>query len=180
MKNYYKILEVNRGSTSGEIKNKFRELALEYHPDVSKYPWANEIFMEINEAYQVLSNEKEREKYNLLYDKYIAKSAYNINNEQEIRDNINEVIRRAQEKAGNDSKVKYAEYIKTQNCFFNAKYKADGRPYHFYVHKTTGISGGIGPTGSIKAKVVNIPVPRCKKAEKLHKTGLIIKGKFLI
>lgn len=180
MKNYYKILEVTRNSSIDEIKKKFKELALEYHPDISKHNKTHDIFVVINEAYQILSNDSERYHYNQLYDKYIAKSTVKINNEQEIKDNINETIKKAQYKANNDSKVKYADYIKDLNCFFKPEYKADGKPYNFYVHKTTGIAGGIGPTGSIKAKLITIPIPRSKKAARFHNVGQIAKSIFLL
>jgi curved DNA-binding protein CbpA len=180
MKNYYKILDIKRDSSIDEIKKKFKELALEFHPDVSKHEKAHDIFVEINEAYQILGNDNERFHYDKLYDKYIAKSPIEINNEQEIKDNINETIKKAQYKASNDSKVKYADYIKDLDCFFKPEYKADGKPYNFYVHKTTGIAGGTGPTGSIKAKLITISIPRSKKAARFHNVGLITKSIFLL
>ena len=180
IKNYYKILDIKRDSSIDEIKRKFKELALEFHPDVSKHEKAHDIFVEINEAYQILGNDSDRFHYDKLYDKYIAKSSVEIINEQEIKDNINETIKKAQYKASYDSKIKYSDYIKDLNCFFKPDLKADGNPYNFYLHKTTGIAGGTGPTGSISAKLISIPIPRSKQAARFHNVGLITKSIFLL
>lgn len=180
IKNYYKILNVKRGSSIDDIKKRFKELALEFHPDVGKQEKTHDIFVEINEAYQILGNDTERFHYDKLYDKYIDKSTIKINNEQEIKHSIYETIKKAQNKANNDSKVRYSNYIKDLHCFFKPEYIADGKPYNFYLHKTTGIDGGIGPTGSISAKLITIPIPRSKKAARFHHVGLITKSIFLL
>jgi molecular chaperone DnaJ len=60
-KDYYKILGVNKGASPEEIKRAFRRLAHEHHPDRPKGD--EKKFKEINEAYQVLSNEKKRSHY---------------------------------------------------------------------------------------------------------------------
>ena len=62
-RDYYEILGVARTATQTEIKTEFRKLAREYHPDVSKHPDAEAKFKEINEAYEVLSNEEKRARY---------------------------------------------------------------------------------------------------------------------
>ena len=63
-KDYYKILGVNKNATDAEIKSAFRKLALQYHPDKNPdNPQAEEMFKEINEAYQVLSDPEKRRKY---------------------------------------------------------------------------------------------------------------------
>ena len=62
-KDYYKILGVNKNATDAEIKSAFRKLALQYHPDKNPdNPQAEEMFKEINEAYQVLSDPEKRRK----------------------------------------------------------------------------------------------------------------------
>lgn len=64
MKNYYKILGVSESSNKDEIKKAFRNLAKKYHPDKNKdNPDAIEMFQQINEAYEILSNESSREEY---------------------------------------------------------------------------------------------------------------------
>uniref|UniRef100_A0A1B6FGG8 J domain-containing protein n=1 Tax=Cuerna arida TaxID=1464854 RepID=A0A1B6FGG8_9HEMI len=63
-KDYYKILEINKGATDDEIKKAYRKLALKYHPDKNKTPGAEERFKEVAEAYEVLSDKKKRDIYN--------------------------------------------------------------------------------------------------------------------
>ncbi|KAI3348914.1 DnaJ domain-containing protein, partial [Clostridium botulinum] len=64
MKNYYKILGISESSNKDEIKKAFRNLAKKYHPDKNKdNKDAIEMFQQINEAYEILSNESSREEY---------------------------------------------------------------------------------------------------------------------
>lgn len=60
-KDYYKILEIDKGASHEEIKKAYRKLAHLYHPD--KKGGSEAKFKEINEAYQVLSDPKKREQY---------------------------------------------------------------------------------------------------------------------
>ncbi|MBI4279093.1 MAG: molecular chaperone DnaJ [Armatimonadetes bacterium] len=61
---YYEILGVDRRASQEEIKQAYRRLAREHHPDVRKDdPHATERFKQINEAYQVLSDPDKRGRY---------------------------------------------------------------------------------------------------------------------
>lgn len=60
-KDYYKILGVSRNVSKEEIKRSYRELAQKYHPD--KKGGDEKRFKEINEAYQVLSDDSKRQQY---------------------------------------------------------------------------------------------------------------------
>ena len=64
-KDYYDLLGISRTASEDEIKKAFRKLARKYHPDVNRDdPKAAEAkFKEINEAYEVLSNQESRAKY---------------------------------------------------------------------------------------------------------------------
>jgi len=64
MRDYYTVLGVDRGASQDEIKQAFRRLARQFHPDVKKDdPQADERFKEINEAYQVLGDPERRAHY---------------------------------------------------------------------------------------------------------------------
>jgi len=60
---YYNTLGVAKGATAEEIKKAYRKLALKYHPDKGGGAEAEKKFKEINEAYQVLSDETKRRQY---------------------------------------------------------------------------------------------------------------------
>src|SRR3989338_7702270 len=58
---YYNILGVDKGASKEEIKKAFYKLAHKYHPDKKD---GNEVkFKQVNEAYQVLSDDCKRSKY---------------------------------------------------------------------------------------------------------------------
>lgn len=60
-KDYYKLLGVNKDAKQPEIKKAYRRLARKYHPDVNPGDKsAEEKFKEIQEAYDILSDEKKR------------------------------------------------------------------------------------------------------------------------
>lgn len=62
-RDYYEILGVPRTASADEIKKAYRKLARQYHPDVNKEPGAEARFKEINEAYEILSDEQKRSAY---------------------------------------------------------------------------------------------------------------------
>ncbi len=74
-RDYYEILGVSRNATQDEIKNAYRKLALQYHPDRNKSPDAEGKFKEMSEAYAVLSDQEKRKQYDTtgregVYQKY--------------------------------------------------------------------------------------------------------------
>jgi Ca-activated chloride channel family protein len=62
-KDYYAILGTSPVATEEEIRLAFRQLAREYHPDVNPDPGAEDRFQDVQEAYEILSNPRQRKKY---------------------------------------------------------------------------------------------------------------------
>lgn len=94
-KNYYKILELDSSKVSDDdIKIAYRRLAKQYHPDINpNNEQAAEKFKDINEAYQILSNDETRKKYDRVHFAYRLKDSFsakeNINTENGFSNFVN-------------------------------------------------------------------------------------------
>ncbi len=94
-KDLYKILNINFDASLDEIKLSYRKLVRIYHPDVAGKNADSAKFKEIQEAYEILTNEQERKKYDVLHGYYQEKLKKDF-----------------QKKANTERKNKYEEYIK--------------------------------------------------------------------
>ena len=100
LKDYYQILNVSQDASTEDIKKAFRRLALLHHPDRNpeNIKSSEAKFKEINEAYEILSDEHRRWQY----DKLTSLSSYprrtmaveDIFNENIGSDSILEMLRR--------------------------------------------------------------------------------------
>lgn len=73
MKNYYEILEVNKKASKEVIEKAYKVLVKKYHPDLQKNEKQidkDKKIREINEAYEVLSNDFLREQYDIEYERH--------------------------------------------------------------------------------------------------------------
>ena len=96
-KDYFKILGISKNATDKEIKSAFRKLARQFHPDLNPHDEkAESEFKEINEAYEILSdNEKKKS-----YEKYLSywskrnkaekfRDFYRENNDKDFYEDLN-------------------------------------------------------------------------------------------
>lgn len=115
MKDYYKILIINRNADSIDIKKAYRSLALKWHPDINKEAGAQEKFIEINEAYEILYDDSKRKIYDALFNDYsnshTQKDTFKVDNEQYTR--YNTWSNDARQTAYTRSKMQYSEFAKT-------------------------------------------------------------------
>lgn len=63
---FYRILKVDKNATKEQIRKSYKKLVIKYHPDRNKDPGAEEKFRKIQIAYEILSKDTDREKYDAL------------------------------------------------------------------------------------------------------------------
>ena len=63
MKNYYEILEVDKNASYEIIEKAYKTLAKKYHPDLQNSDKSQNKMQQINEAYEILSNDFKRREY---------------------------------------------------------------------------------------------------------------------
>jgi len=81
LKNYYFILSLNIYASEAEIKQAYRKLALQFHPDKNPSPEAEEIFKEVNEAYECLGDPVRK----FLYDQMLRGEAVEEQVQEPVR-----------------------------------------------------------------------------------------------
>ena len=62
-RDYYEVLGISKSASKEEVKKAFKKLAMQYHPDRNKASDAEDKFKEINEAYEILSDDDKRKQY---------------------------------------------------------------------------------------------------------------------
>jgi len=64
-KDYYQILGLDKTASADQVKQAYRKMAMQYHPDRNqgKEEWANEKFKDINESFSILSDPEKRNQY---------------------------------------------------------------------------------------------------------------------
>jgi len=62
-KDYYDVLGVPKSATDDELKKAYRKLALKFHPDKNKNEGTQDAFKKIAQAYNCLSNQDKRSRY---------------------------------------------------------------------------------------------------------------------
>ncbi|WP_299822582.1 J domain-containing protein [uncultured Pontibacter sp.] len=81
IKNYYLILKVERDASGSDIKKAYRDAAIRLHPDKNDAPTAHHDFVELNEAFHILSDVLKRKQYDTLYNHFILQNGENLEKE---------------------------------------------------------------------------------------------------
>ena len=100
-KDYYRILGVSKDADKDEIKQAYRQLAKKFHPDMNHSPGADEIFIEISEAYEFLINQP-------------ARTGEKEVTAEEVYEHYKEEVR---EKARQQAQMKYEKFINEHEAF---------------------------------------------------------------
>ncbi|MGG9961105.1 DnaJ domain-containing protein [Ferruginibacter sp. SUN106] len=111
---YYKILSVDKNHTSDQIKKAYRKLALRYHPDTNRDTDSTNKFLEIQEAYEILSDLTKKIKYDYLYERHYQKNVkteFEIFREKQIyKEYYNNWQKEARNNAITKSKEKFSNF----------------------------------------------------------------------
>ena len=100
---YYQILGINLGATQEEIKKAYKRLSLKYHPDKNRgnEEWARKKFIEVSEAYNVLSKPSSTSRPKKNYDFSGKSSAEKFKMAFEMMAEMNEDLDRMEEDLNN-------------------------------------------------------------------------------
>lgn len=110
IKDYYKTLGIPPDASLQEIKQAYRQLAHEYHPDKNKASNASALFIEITEAYEILRHNEKRAAYDFLYNRYKWHGANSINESETKQQEA--WTEYGQEKGRHYSSMDYEKFIR--------------------------------------------------------------------
>lgn len=132
MTDLYHVLEIGREANDTEIKKAFRKAALKYHPDKQEHPSeeATQKFLEIVEAFSVLSNNDLRAAYDKDLDVNLAVSAKNSAMSQKRKDMIEELNLREATANMADPFLPFREEFKEALKKYSSK--SEGRTFEDY------------------------------------------------
>ena len=98
IRDYYKILGVSVKANKDEIKKAYKNAVLKYHPDVNKEDASENKFKLVQEAYEVLSDDKKRQNYDKIFlsaksrlPKKISKSELSKYNKKKKSNSLNTI-----------------------------------------------------------------------------------------
>ena len=113
VKNYYKTLGLSSSASKAEVKVAYRKLAKKYHPDKNKSKQASQLFIEVNEAYAYLTNERSSHRIN--YPEKTTNSNKSKYSEDELRKRMDWARKYAQYKKVKEERMMELEYYKIHN-----------------------------------------------------------------
>ena len=148
MNNYYEILNVDTNATPDEIKKAYRKLAMKYHPDKNKNnKEAENIFKNVNEAYQTLIDSDKR----MAYD-YTQQGPQMMFGGFDMKINLEDIL------GGFDMKINLEDILEQSRTFF------EQNPHFRGEERGRGRGGSRGGGDGIKTQTHKIK----KKTEDIH------------
>ncbi len=109
---YYKILGLQKNASEKEVKKRYRTLVMKYHPDRNSDPKAQELFIRITEAYDIIQDENY----------VIASSKTNVQKTKEEKAKEREErMRKAQKRYKQQENVEKQENIRYYNSLISGK-----------------------------------------------------------
>jgi curved DNA-binding protein CbpA len=107
--NHYQTLGLTHEASSDEIRDAYRSLAKKYHPDVSELPDSEDLFIEVTEAYEILSDPTKRRRYDLTRHSPSPRMA-GARKQKVYESYVEKQQESARKKAKEYSKVKYQKF----------------------------------------------------------------------
>lgn len=139
MKNYYEILEVDKNASEEVIEKAYKTLAKKYHPDLQNNSNCQDKMRQINEAYEILSNDFKRREY----DEKIKRQSVSIEEYNRIIQENNrlkkDLKRVANQREMSQNQGRLEEMSIMQRYYEQIK-KATKQPQMRYERKKTKIS----------------------------------------
>ena len=139
MKNYYEILEVDKNASEEVIEKAYKTLVKKYHPDLQNDSDCQDKMRQINEAYEILSNDFKRREY----DEKIKRQSVSIEEYNRIIQENNrlkkDLKRVANQREINQNQERLEEMSIVQRYYEQIK-KATKQPQMRYERKKTKIS----------------------------------------
>ena len=143
-RDYYEVLGVNKNADAATIKRAYRKLAKKYHPDSNEgNASAAEHFKEVNEAYDVLSDEKKRKLYDQFGHAAFEEGAGNYGNAQgsPFGSGFGGVHEERGQNIETEVPISFEEAVFGCDKRFTLS-SSDGKSQNFEVHIPAGIANG--------------------------------------
>ena len=139
MKNYYEILEVDKNASEEVIEKAYKTLAKKYHPDLQNNSNCQDKMRQINEAYEILSNDFKRREY----DEKIKRQSVSIEEYNRIIQENNRLkkdLKRVANQREMSQNQERLEEMSIMQRYYEQIKKATKQPQMRYARKKTKIS----------------------------------------
>ena len=139
MKNYYEILEVDKNASEEVIEKAYKTLAKKYHPDLQNNSNCQDKMRQINEAYEILSNDFKRREY----DEKIKRQSVSIEEYNRIIQENNRLKKDLKRVANQREMIQNKERLEEMSImqrYYEQIKKATKQPQMRYERKKTKIS----------------------------------------